>query len=238
MTADDPNQSQDSATAVAGTPAPESGKDERPQPASGTDDEPGRLQALEIEAADLKDRLLRVAAEMENLRRRNERELADTRQYAVTGFARDMVSVADNLRRALESVPAGAGEADPSLARLVEGVEMTERELLKALGRHGIQRLDPQGQKFDPNFHQAMFEVENADVAGGTVVQVVQPGYSIGDRVLRPALVGVSKTPKPGQQSNVSQDNAPAPDSGSSTPSGPGGERPAEPTGPGIDRTV
>lgn len=152
------------------------------------------LALLEAEKTDLKDKLLRTLADMENMRRRSEREAADARVYAVTAFARDMLTVADNMRRALESVPADARDgADGPLKALIEGIELTERDLLKTFERHGVRPLDPQGQKFDPNLHQAMFEVPNPDVPNGTVVQVVQTGYSIGDRVLRPALVGVAK---------------------------------------------
>ena len=146
------------------------------------------------ENEELKDRALRVAADMENLRRRTARDVQDARTYAVTNFARDMLSVSDNLRRALDAIPADAREAgDAGFKTLVEGVEITERAMLSALERHGVRRLDPQGEKFDPNFHQAMFEVPNADVPANTVVQVVQSGYSIGERVLRPAMVGVAK---------------------------------------------
>ncbi len=152
------------------------------------------VAALEAEKADLKDKLLRTLADMENMRRRTEREVADARSYAVTNFARDMLNVADNVRRALESVPADVrSAAEGPLKALVEGIELTERDLLKTLERHGVKRLEPEGQKFDPNLHQAMFEVPNPDVPNGTVVQVVQAGYVIGDRVLRPALVGVAK---------------------------------------------
>lgn len=151
------------------------------------------LVRLMKENEELKDRALRATAEMENLRRRTARELQDARAYAVANFARDMLSVSDNLRRALDAVSAEAKAADPSLSSLVEGVEMTERSMLSTLERHGVKKLDPQGEKFDPNFHQAMFEVPNPDVPANTVVQVVQSGFSIGERVLRPAMVGVSK---------------------------------------------
>ena len=128
------------------------------------------------------------------LRRRTEREVADARTYAVTNFARDMLNVADNVRRAIESVPEDArAGAEGAFKGLIEGIDLTERDLLKTLERHGVKRLDPQGQKFDPNVHQAMFEVPNPEVPNGTVVQVVQSGYVIGERVLRPALVGVAK---------------------------------------------
>ena len=151
------------------------------------------VAALQAENAELRDRFLRLAAEMDNLRRRTERDVRDAKSYSVAGFARDMLAVSDNLRRALESVPAGAADGDAGYKALVEGVEMTERSMLSALERHGVKKLEPEGQKFDPNFHQAMFEVPNPDVPNNTVVQVVQAGYTIGDRVLRPAMVGVAK---------------------------------------------
>jgi molecular chaperone GrpE len=152
------------------------------------------LVRLLKENEELKDRALRAAAEMENLRRRTARDVQDARAYAIANFARDMLSVSDNLRRALDAIPAEAKESDAvGFKALVEGVEITERAMQAALERHGVKKLDPQGEKFDPNFHQAMFEVPNTEVPSGTVVEVVQTGYSIGDRVLRPAMVGVSK---------------------------------------------
>ncbi|PDT41845.1 MULTISPECIES: nucleotide exchange factor GrpE [Sinorhizobium] len=155
---------------------------------------PDPLELAKAESAELRDKYLRLAAEMDNLRRRTEREVKDAKSYSVAGFARDMLAVSDNLRRALEAIPAEAREsADAGLAALIEGVEMTERSMLAALERHGVKQLDPTGQKFDPNFHQAMFEVPNAEVPNNTVVQVVQAGYTIGERVLRPAMVGVAK---------------------------------------------
>jgi molecular chaperone GrpE len=149
--------------------------------------------ALAAEVADLKDRLLRTLAEMENLRRRTDREVTEARMYAITGFARDMVGVADNMRRALDATRDAGGVPEGPAKSLLEGVELTERELQKTLEKHRVMRFDPQGAKFDPNFHQAMFEVPDANVPAGSVVQVVQSGYMIGDRMLRPALVGVSK---------------------------------------------
>lgn len=155
---------------------------------------PDPLEALRAENADLKDKYLRLAAEMDNLRRRTEREIKDAKTYAAAGFARDMLSVSDNLRRALDAIPAEArASAEAGLMALIEGVEMTERAMLAALERHGVKKLEPAGQKFDPHFHQAMFEVPNADIPNNTVIQVVQDGYVIGERVLRPAMVGVSK---------------------------------------------
>lgn len=157
------------------------------------DDTANRLIALEADNRELKDQLLRVAAEMENLRKRTQRDVQDARTYAVTNFARDMLSVSDNLRRAIDAIPADAVESDTNLKSLAEGVEITERSLLQALERHGVTKLEPEGEKFDPNFHQAMFEVPNPELPNNTVVQVVQAGYAIADRVLRPAMVGVSK---------------------------------------------
>ena len=146
------------------------------------------------ENEELKDRALRLAAEAENLRRRTAREIQDAKAYSIANFARDMLQVADNLDRALAAVPEGAGEgADSGLKALMEGVELTSRSMLAALERHGVKKLDPQGEKFDPNFHQAMFEVPDPSVPNGTVVQVVQTGYGIGERVLRPAMVGVAR---------------------------------------------
>ncbi|MDA9547287.1 heat shock protein GrpE [Bradyrhizobium sp. CCBAU 45321] len=158
------------------------------------DPEPGSVETLQKEAAEARDRMLRTLAEMENLRKRTAKEVADARLYGITGFARDVLDIADNLQRALDAVPAEArAAADPGLVSLIEGVELTERALLNALEKHGVKKLDPQGQKFDPNFHQAMYEVPDASVPSGTVVQIMQAGYTIGDRVLRPALVGVAK---------------------------------------------
>ena len=131
----------------------------------------------EQEVAELKDRLLRALAEAENTRKRSERAVAEARTYGIVGFARDMLSVADNIRRALDAVaPELRQNADPGIASLLEGVELTERELLKTLERHGVTKLDPQGSRFDPHFHQAMFEVPDPNVLTGTVTQVVQTG--------------------------------------------------------------
>lgn len=152
------------------------------------------ITAIQQENTDMKDRLLRLAADMENLRRRTEREVRDARTFAVSKFAADMLTVADNLRRALDHVTAEQrSAADDTLKTLLEGVELTERSMHATMERHGVRKLEPEGQKFDPNFHQAMFEVPNAEIPNNTVVQVVQAGYQIGDRVLRPAMVGVSK---------------------------------------------
>jgi len=158
------------------------------------DPEPGSVELLQQEAAEARDRMLRTLAEMENLRKRTTKEVADARLYGITGFARDVLDIADNLQRALDAVPAEAkANADPGLKALIEGVELTERSLLNALEKNGVKKFDPAGGKFDPNFQQAMFEVPDPSVPAGTVVQVMQSGYMIGERVLRPALVGVSK---------------------------------------------
>jgi molecular chaperone GrpE len=149
---------------------------------------------LAAELAAQQDRHLRLLADMENLRRRTDREVADARLYGITQFARDVVTVADNMQRALAALDSELREkADAGVKALLDGVELTERELLKALEKHGVKKLDPQGQKFDPHRHQAMFEVPDPSVPAGTVVQVMQPGYLIGERVLRPAMVGIAK---------------------------------------------
>jgi len=183
------------------TEAPESERDER-------------LEQLEAENADLKDKYLRLMAEMENLRRRTAKEVKDANTYGVTNFARDMLAVGDNLGRALQALPADVAEtASDALKTLLEGVEMTEREMINALGKHGVTKIDPEGEKFDPNFHQAMFEIPNPDVPNGTVMQVVQSGYVIGERVLRPAMVGVAKGgPKVQKPEPPLQENDPTPD--------------------------
>lgn len=158
------------------------------------DAEEGSAEALAKEAAESRDKMLRTLAEMENLRKRTTREVADARSYGIAAFARDVLDIADNLQRALDAVPADTkAAADPGLKALIEGVELTERSLLNTLEKNGVKKFDPSGEKFDPNFQQAMYEVPDPSVPPGTVVQVVQAGYMIGERVLRPALVAVSK---------------------------------------------
>ena len=153
-----------------------------------------QIAALAAAVDELRDKFLRAVAETDNVRKRAEREVAEARTYGIANFARDVIGVADNLSRALEAIPADSrAHADETLKALLDGVDITSRELNKTLQKHGIRQLDPRGEKFDPNFHQAMFEVPDASAPAGTVVQVVQTGYAIGDRVLRPALVGVSK---------------------------------------------
>jgi molecular chaperone GrpE len=152
------------------------------------------IATLKEEVAASKDRLLRLAAEMENLRKRSEREKAEATLYAATNFARDLLTVADNLGRALQALPQEerdhAGEVEKNL---IVGVEMTERELLNVFQRHGIRKLETVGQKFDPNFHQAIYEVPTDEKPPGTVMQEMQAGFAVGDRCLRPAMVGVAK---------------------------------------------
>jgi molecular chaperone GrpE len=179
----------DQAMARAGSEEAErdEARDQLPDPAA-------EMARLEAEKADLTDRLLRAAADMENLRRRTERDVTDARKYAVTQFAADMLAVADNLRRALEAVPAELrGSNDEGSQALIEGVEMTAREMDRLLAKHGIRRIEAKGERFDPHRHQAMFEAPDPSVPEGTIVEVVQDGYQIGDRVLRAALVGVAK---------------------------------------------
>ena len=184
----DPNRPDDD-------PAAQSGEPVVSKPYIMPDDpEEGSVEALTKEAAEARDKMLRTLAEMENLRKRTAKEVADARSYGITGFARDILDIADNLQRALDAVPAELkASADPALKSFIEGVELTERSLLNTLEKNGVKKFDPQGEKFNPNFQQAMYEVPDASVPSGTVVQVVQAGYTIGERVLRPALVGVSK---------------------------------------------
>jgi molecular chaperone GrpE len=171
--------------------------------------EPTPSTALEREHAEMRDRLLRTLAEMENLRKRTEREVVDARLYGVSSFARDVLGVADNMRRALDAAPPELrASAQAGVKALIEGIELTERELVKALEKNGVRQFTPEREKFDPNVHQAMFEVPDASVPAGSIVQVVQPGYMIGERVLRPALVGVSKGgPRAALNASSSNDN-------------------------------
>ncbi len=197
--ADEPKKSEQE---PAMEPAAETQADEAGGPSTKDPD----VATLEAQIAELTDRLLRAHAEMDNLRKRTERDKEDMAKYAITKFARDVLSVGDNLQRATEAVPAGASEEDPALKALVEGVSMTEREFLNVLERHGVKRLDPSGEPFNPHQHQAMTEVENREVAPGTVVQVYQPGYMLEDRVLRPAMVVVAKGGvKPGKDDKPSE---------------------------------
>ena len=167
------------------------------------------IETLSKENADYKDRLLRTLAEMENLRRRTEREIADSRAYGISAFARDILAVADNMDRALGALDNELREkADAGTKALLDGVELTERELLKVLEKHGVKKFEPLGEKFDPNLHQAMYEIPDASRPAGSVAQVVQPGYMIGERMLRPALVGIAKGGPKLAAEPVANDNA------------------------------
>lgn len=151
------------------------------------------VEKLNGQIADLTDRLLRAHAEMDNIRKRAEREKADMAKYAITKFANDVANVADNFDRAIQSVPANAAAETPALKSLLDGVTMTEREFINVLEKHGVKRLDPKGEPFNPHLHQAVMEMQNAEVPSGTVLQVYQCGYMIEDRILRPAMVVVAK---------------------------------------------
>ena len=151
------------------------------------------IAALEAEAADLKDRLLRAHAEVENIRKRADREKEETAKYAITRLAREIVNVGDNFQRAIDAVPPGAADQDSALKSFLEGVTMTERELLNVLERYGIRRVQPMNEIFNPHLHQAVMEIARSDVPTGTIVQVFQAGFMIEDRVLRPAMVAVAK---------------------------------------------
>ncbi|MEZ5925979.1 MAG: nucleotide exchange factor GrpE [Hyphomicrobiaceae bacterium] len=181
QTSNDPEESGDPATEAAddGNLSPETLE--------------AAFQALADERDSYKDRYMRTFAEMENIRKRAEREKADLRKYAITDFARDVLGLGDNIQRAIAAVPAEAAEQDSHLKSFREGIELLERELLQMLERHGVQRLDPQGHRFDPNQHQAVMEMERPDLPAGSVAEVFQAGYTIGDRVLRPAMVAVAK---------------------------------------------
>jgi molecular chaperone GrpE len=169
------------------------------EPANQNEMPASEQSALDAQLSELRDKYLRAVAEAENVRKRAERDVAEVRAYGIAAFARDILAVADNLARALDAIdPKARASAEGTLKALLDGVELTQKDLQKALAKQGVRRLEPEGEKFDPNFHQAMFELPAPEVPAGTVVQVMQPGYAIGDRVLRPALVAVAKSgPKP-----------------------------------------
>ncbi|HEV8032970.1 MAG TPA: nucleotide exchange factor GrpE [Stellaceae bacterium] len=190
----------EAAIAAAGAPP---ANDTTELPDEGVETTPDqRLATVEAELAEAKDRLLRALAEAENTRRRFQREREDTLKYAISGFAKELLSPVDNLRRALESLPESEVQ-DQRVRSLLEGIAATERELLGAFERNGLRRIDPKGERFDHNFHQAIFEAERPDMPAGTVVEVLQPGYVLHDRLLRPAMVGVAK----GGAKPVAEDN-------------------------------
>jgi molecular chaperone GrpE len=169
----------------------------------------GQVKAALEAAADFKDKLLRSLADMENLRRRTERDIADARQYGIAGFARDVLQVADNMHRALDHIGNEVRNSDdPKVRSLVEGVDLIERELMNVLEKHGVKMFSPLGEKFDPNLHQAMFETPATDYPNGMVSQVIQSGYMINERILRPAMVAVAKGDKPAANNNMAPDGA------------------------------
>lgn len=178
-----------------------------------------------------KDQALRVRAEMENMRKRGDREKAEVAKYAITKFAGDIVNVADNFDRALKAVPTAAAAENATLKALHEGVSMTEREFLNVLERHGVRRIDPTGQPFNPHQHQAVMEQQNAEVAAGTVLQVFQQGYIIEDRVLRPAMVVVARGgAKPAKPADTA--GAPQAPGAANDDAPPGGQKPENSAGP------
>jgi molecular chaperone GrpE len=184
-------------------PANDAGAEAEADAAPATSEE--RIAALERELADSQDRLLRALAETENTRRRAQRERIDAERYGFAKFAGDLLSVADNLHRALDSLPESEAK-DDRMRSLLAGVAATERELMAAFERHGLKRIDPKGERFDHNFHQAVFEIENSGQPAGTVVEVLQPGYVVHDRLLRPAMVGVAKGGAPSAEPDGKDD--------------------------------
>ena len=208
-----PERASETPSAPAGTPpgqhaaaAVDAGEGAVPETAEA------RIAKLEEEIATVNDRWVRAVAEMENMRKRAEREKSETAKYAITRFAQDVVTVGDNFQRAIAAVPAGAADSDPALKSLIEGVAVTEREFLNVLERHGVKRIEPHSEAFNPHLHQAVMEQQNADVPAGTVLQVLQSGYVIEDRVLRPAMVVVAQGgPKPVKSESAARPAAEAP---------------------------
>jgi len=197
----DESGAQDAGGPDAAAPEASAEAPEAPRPAGEAE--------LEAELADTKERLLRALAETENLRRRTARDLEEAHKYAISGFARELLEVADNLSRALEAVPPRARDEIDFVKNLADGVAMTEKALLACFERHKIAKVSPEiGERFDHNRHQAMFEIATADQAPGTVAQVLQPGYTIAERLLRPALVGVAKAPATGPAAPGGQEAA------------------------------
>ncbi len=223
--------------------SPETASETDAGPADGTGDTSGEapradLPDYKLLAAELNDKMLRAVAELENYRRRADKERQDTAKFAITGFARDCLPVLDNLRRGLDSVSKEDRDGNPAMEALAAGMELTERELIAALERHGIEKIDPKGAPFDYNRHQAMFEIDDKSQPAGVVVEVVQPGYMLKGRLLRPAMVGVAKggpKPAPIQAPIANEDLAAAPDAAAPDATGPGqvGQEQAAP--PGAD---
>lgn len=223
------------------------------EPAEPAEAEPAPDPKAELEAqiADLTDRFARAVAELENYRRRAEREREDVAKYAIANFARDMLAVADSLGLALASISAEVRGEDKNLNNLAAGVELTERGLMAAFERQGITKVDPMGERFNHDLHQAMFEIEDKEKPAGTIVEVMQAGYVLKDRLLRPAMVGVTKggaaktdAPGPGEtetgavpEGGKEATGAPATGASAAGPgAGPGqGAAPGSGKGPGED---
>ena len=201
----DPEAEAEADPGAAEPPTEEPPKEKEEEPDPEALQAPG-LEALQDEVAELKDKLLRALAEAENVRRRAERDKGDASKYAIANFAREMVGVADNLHRAMAAVDEETRKADSALDQMIVGLEMTEREILNTFERFGITRIEALGEKFDHNFHEAMFEVEDDQKPAGTVIQVVETGYVLNDRLLKPAKVGVAKGGPPAGP----EDGAPA----------------------------
>ena len=213
--ADETEHQENDAVKADEAKAAQSGKARKPEKKERADEESARegfadpleflnaeLERVESEKSTLQDQALRLAAEMENLRKRTQKDVADARVYSIAGFAREMLAVSDNLRRALDAIPQEArDEGDDGFKALIEGVELTERSMQQALEKNGVKRISPLNEKFDPGLHQAMFEIPNAEVPNNTVLEVVQDGYVIGDRALRPAMVGISRGGPKGEKS-------------------------------------
>lgn len=203
---------EEAAADEAPPPATEAGAEpeELDEEAGGeTDDESEEEPTPEQRVEELNDKLLRALAEAENVRRRAERDKSDAAKYAIANFAREVLGVADNMKRAMASVDSEARKKDPALEQLMVGLEMTEREMLSTFERFGIKPIEAMGEKFDHNLHEAMFELDDATIPAGTVMQVVEPGYMLNDRLLRPAKVGVSKGgPKENDGAGAAKDAA------------------------------
>ncbi|MDE0150160.1 MAG: nucleotide exchange factor GrpE [Rhodospirillaceae bacterium] len=227
-TADSGPGAADTAAGDAKSAEPDANPQEGEGEAPALTEEQQRIADLETEVAELKDRALRALADADNARKRAARDVADSRKYGATGLARDVLSVADNLGRALEAVPEIPREEDENLFNLRAGVDMTRQEMLQALERHGVKKVTPEtGERFDHNRHQAMFEVPTDELAPGAVAQVVQDGYVIHDRLLRPALVGVARKPpeEPAPEAGeTAEDAAEAPEDAAEPPEENAGE--------------
>lgn len=187
-------------------PSPEENIAENPEASD-------RVTALEKELDATKDHMLRALAEAENARKRAQKEREDASRYAISAFARDLLDVADNLRRALDAVPEDLSESDVRVKNLLEGIEATEREMLRSFEKHNIQKLEPLDEVFDPNFHEVMFEAPGTGKPAGTIIEVIDTGYILNDRLLRPARVGVAKDD--GQDGGSSGPDTPSTDPGS-----------------------